>query len=80
MSNQLSKEAGQIIEYPKLQEVKSVVLHASMEFPGLEAGVSLNNTKYPSLAMTLQGQFLKLENKGLTGLIPLTNIKFLLLK
>lgn len=61
-------------------EVKSAVLHASMEFPGLESGVSINSTKYPTLNMEVIGQFLKVENKGITGLIPLTNVKFLLLK
>jgi hypothetical protein len=61
-------------------EVKSAVLHASMEFPGLEAGVSLNASKYPDLRMEIRDSFLVLTYKGLTGLIPLANIKFLLLK
>ncbi len=62
------------------REVKSAVLHAAMEFPGLESGVSINSTKYPQLSMAIDGQFLRLENKGITGLVPLTNVKFLILK
>lgn len=61
-------------------EIKSLVLHAAMEFPGLESGVSLNGTRYPQLKMEIDGQFVRLVNKDIVGLVPLTNVKFLLLK
>ena len=66
--------------------VKSAVLHATTEAAGIEGGVSLNKTKNPNAVMTIQdGLFLRVENTGKNGvelptvLIPLTNVKFVIL-
>lgn len=64
----------------KTLEVSSAVLHGTIEFPGLQSGVSLNKIKYPNLKMEIAGDFLKLEYNNMIGLIPLTNVKFLVIK
>lgn len=61
-------------------KIKSVVLHASVEFPGLEAGVSINSTRYPGVQLTEDGTFLRVAYKNNLGLIPLTNVKFIVME